>query len=313
MLSILPILPGYILLLYMPESLRFVISKGKVENIIFVLNRINRINSWFSRQREFSNPYNHTKILSNMISLENNDSNDESKVKSSSDEQYTEKLYKRPWITRLIVLAIIWTGAGFAVEGFVIWLPTIVSFYTKGNKCRHYGHQNSSWSLSHPFQHVNQSSCTNEGELVPVLTNILFGNLLGLPFPLLCVFLLNRVGRKWLSFIIISLTGLSIFFMWLFDSMLSTRILVLIFSMIVNCIWVPLMIWTVELFPTSKRSTVVGILNIFLTITCGIGLMVVAIIFTTHCTLTLLLFSFLCIAAGLACIILPDTNKRDIG
>ena len=309
LVNALPVIPGYLLLLYMPESLRFVLVKGKGNQISHVLSRMDTINSCCKRNDYSFKQAVKLQLLS--INKDNTDENNDNDVQSEMIAQSNIKLYKKPWIIRLILLGIGWVGYCFCNVGFTVWLPTLVSFYVSGKTCGHYDIVNSSWAI--PIHHQAISHiCVNQTSLVPTITNILYANVGTLPFSFLCIALINRAGRKWQYCSLAFITSISVLLIWVIDTRLATMILITIFTIVTNIAWIPYTTWTSELFPTEIRSTVTGILNIIGDGSCVLSTVVFTLLFNVNCTATIILYSLVALSGGIASLFLPDTTNIDI-
>ena len=309
LMCILPTAVVYIPLFFMPESLRFVLVKGKTQDIMRTLDRMKQIDSCCIKHDSSSQLQIRSLVLSNLDELENEDNTKQYAVEVSRSDI---KLYKRPWITRCLILSVIWIGLGFGILGFVVWLPTILSFYRNGNQCRYHGYHNSSWSWTHHLQSSNVSYCVGNRDIRPVILSIFYGSMISVPFALFFLYIINCIGRKWLFCLLIFAIGLCVLLILLIDNISATSILAVVFSAFADSIWIPLTTWATELFPTSIRSTAVGILHIIIAFIPGIGMLIVGIIFAYSCTFTLILFSALSLLAGLVSLSLRDTTNTGI-
>lgn len=309
LLCTLPVAMIYIPLFFMPESFRFVLAKEKLQDILSTLNKIKRINLCCRSYNDSSLQEIRSLLLDNLDKVELEDT---SKQYSPHTSQSSEKFCRRPWIIRSLILCIAWLGATIGVEGCTIWLPTVVNYYNSGNRCRSNIHHNLSWSSVHTLQSSNLSFCAGNQDITPTITNILFGSILAIPFAFFCLFIINRIGRKWLFCLLIFTISISLFLIWVIDNKIATLIISVIFTMFANSIWIPLTTWSVELFPTSIRSTINGLLLVVVCCISAITLMFVGIIFTYSCTGTLMLFLSVNVLAGLVTLYLPDTTNEDI-
>ncbi|RDD36932.1 Solute carrier family 22 member 12 [Trichoplax sp. H2] len=170
---------------------------------------------------------------------------------------------------------------------------------------------NSSWEANHPIL-SDVSFCQTGESLKKVITDILIGNLFSIPVAIICLLLVNRAGRKWLYCPMITICGLSILLMLLIDNELSVLILGCLFTSISNNVWIAYKTWSSELFPTTVRSTAIGILNLIGHTGSILGMTIFALLFYKSCTATLIIFSFLGLLSGFAALFLPDTTNVDI-
>ncbi|EDV20805.1 uncharacterized protein TRIADDRAFT_596, partial [Trichoplax adhaerens] len=302
-----PTLIGYCILLFLPDSLRFTLAKSERKKAEFVLKKINRINSCFKCRNDLHKQY--ALPLTSLHPRASNRKENNSKTSRFRHELEHFRFFgKQPWLRRLLLLSVGWFGFCFGDQGFSIWLPSAVSYYTSGKTCWH-SHQhvhNISHNAMHSL-HLNSSACQNGEKLKTVIIDILIGNLLSLPVAIGCLLLINRVGRKWLYFPMITICALSILLMVVIDNVYGALILGCVFTSISNNAWIPYKTWSAELFPTKVRSTSTGILNIVGHTGSILGMTTFAVLFNKNCTATLIIFSLLGFLSGFTALFLPDT------
>lgn len=87
----------------MPESLRFVLLKGKLQNIIQTLDRMKQINLWCKICNNSSQQEIRSFLLNDLDKIENEGHRQQyfSDVNESG-----AKLCRRPWMTRCLVMSI---------------------------------------------------------------------------------------------------------------------------------------------------------------------------------------------------------------
>ncbi|EDV20724.1 uncharacterized protein TRIADDRAFT_31314 [Trichoplax adhaerens] len=158
----------------------------------------------------------------------------------------------------------------------------------------------------------NSISCLQGSKLINTISDILFGSCLAAPVAILCTIFINRTGRKLLFITVATLTGLSIFLIWLIDKTITAQIFATIFTTIAVNGWIPLELWSAELFPTELRASAVGFVNFISGLGFLLGILTFSLIFHVSCTATLLLPAILCTFGGLLSCLLPDTTGADI-
>ncbi|RDD37984.1 Synaptic vesicle glycoprotein 2B [Trichoplax sp. H2] len=314
LIGTIPTLLSLCILLCMPNSLRFVLANNDRKGIRNVLNKINQINSCFnsasdSYYQEIHFQLNHLDVrLNNIYDNVRNDS-----YKDFMDN--IRKLMKQPWRKRLLILIIMWFGYCFTEQGFILWVPTVTAYYVSGKTCWHHHASKDnhlSWNATH-FMNSTNFDCQSGESLKSVVLNVLIGNLLSIPTAILCFLLINRVGRKALYIVLVSISGLSIIMMLIFDNTQSVMILACIFTSITVNGWTPCKIWTTELFRTEFRSTAAGIVG-FIGYFGGIlGMIIFSSLFYSNCIATFTIFSSFCLLSAFVALFLPDTTNADIG
>ena len=318
LIAMIPTLVGFCMLFFMPNSLRFVLTKQEKKDVIHVLDKIDRINSCYqccgykptSRQ---------SKSIQSMIMNSHCDDIDISNIKNTTSHQYqsvkhARKLMKQPWRKRLTLLSITWFGYCFSDKGFLIWIPTVLSYYISGNTCRHRQHNaihNMSINMTHSVS-VNSLDCYSSENLKAVIVNLLIGNALCIPLTISCIVLINRVGRKLLYSVMGLTCGLNLILICSIDNLLSTTILSCIFMSFAAAGWIPVKIWSLELFSTDIRSTAIGFLNVLAYVGCALGMVTFILLFDTNCTATFIIFGSIALLAVVSTLFLPDTTNASI-
>ena len=317
-----PNILSFVILIFLPDSLRWMICKQNKIKIMMVLHKINRINSCY-RSQYVSHEDTSIQLmpLIDTACLITHSKNDHKST--GTFIVYFRKLMLSPWRGRLILLSIAWFGYSLGDQGFTIWLPTIISYYVSGKKCFQTYHNlsihplhsssNLSFNVVYRIHSSNYSGCYSDEKIKNVILNLLLGNLLSIPVTILCLLLINRIGRKILYCFMTSVCGLSIFMIWLLDQALSTMILSSIFLSFTTNAWIPCKIWSSELFCTEIRSTAIGILIVMGNFGAILGMIVFVLLFHVNCTATLLLFSLLGLLSVSVTLFLPDTTAIDIG
>ena len=314
-ISMIPTLVGFCIMIFMPNSLRFVLMKKDKRNVLVVLEKIDRINSCYLLCHRSTNQQYHTlESVINRIDIDNSKLN---AIQHKQDHfiQHFRTLMKPPWRKRLFLLSITYFGYLFSDQGFLIWLPTVLSFYVSGKTCRngqHHAIYNITMNTTHSTS-MNTLDCYNSQNLMTVIFDLLIGNVLCIPLTILCILLIDRVGRKLLYCLIAIMSGLSILLMWLIDSYISTIILSCIFVSFTATAWIPAKTWTSELFCTEIRSTAAGLLNCIGYIGSMLGMTTFVLLFHVNCTATFMIFGLLGLVAVIMTFFLPDTTKANIG
>ncbi|EDV20803.1 uncharacterized protein TRIADDRAFT_31308 [Trichoplax adhaerens] len=311
LINIIPMLIGYCIMPCMPDSIRFALEKSERKTVGLVLDKINRINSCCQNDKIFPKQYTMPLIpISDHL-----DDQNKMAVKNGLQNEigHFQLFLKPPYLQRFLLLSIGWFGFCFSDQGFTIWLPTVVSYYTSGKVCRHSHHQihNVSQKAMHDLG-FDSFHCQVGENLKKVIMDILFGNLFSIPIAIMCLLLVNRIGRKWLYWPMITFCGFCILLILLIDNELSALILGSLFTSISNNTWIPYKTWSSELFPTKVRSTAIGIFNVIGHTGSILAMITFSLLFHKNCTATLIIFSSLGLLTGLAGLFLPDTTNADI-
>ena len=311
LVCILPTAISLLMLFWLPDSIRFLIRKKQKRKLIQVLYQINRINSWCNKSITDYKLMVDEQLIETIIRKEEMESEDKPQLNLIS--QF--KMFNQPpWRKRMWLLVLSWFGFCYAFHGLRQWLPVLIAFYIRGNSCWLGWHSSyASQFINYSSFHVSNSSiCVHGSNLQATIQNIILGNILAAPVAILCILLINRVGRKRLFCSISMLSGIFVFFIVALDKTLSTEIFACAFTTVAINGWIPLELWTAELFPTELRSTAVGILNLVSSLGFLICITTFTLLFHSSCPGSLLLPAILCVLSGLVGCLLPDTSNSDI-
>ncbi|EDV20807.1 uncharacterized protein TRIADDRAFT_60691 [Trichoplax adhaerens] len=291
LIGAIPALISFCILLFMPNSLRFVLAKNDKKGLRDVLRRINKINSCFTNTSKSYEKVSYSK-LSHLLDLQENDI--DSNIRKEKNRNFMDdirEMMKEPNRRRFILLSIIWLGYCTSDQVFTMWLPTVMSFYASGKTCWHNHNktENVSWNTTSLLHSIN-SDCQTGDSLKAIILDIFIGNLLSLPILILCFLFINRIGRKRLFICLAFTCVICILMILLLDNRLSVMIVASIFTAFTINTWIPCKIWSTELFPTEFRTTVTGILFVIGHTAAIAGLIAV-----------------------IAALFLPDTSNSDIG
>ncbi|EDV20806.1 uncharacterized protein TRIADDRAFT_60690 [Trichoplax adhaerens] len=308
-----PSLLSFCVLLFMPRSLRFVLAKNDKKGFRDVLNKINQINNCCKTTDDSYQQVIYCKVGHHDLRVEET-SKDVKNDKGNTFLQDIRELLQPPWRKRLLLISLVWLGYCVADQGLTIWLPTVIAHYVNSKTCWHHHHSgmyNLSWNTTHSSHNV-ASDCQSGNNIRTVILNIFLGHLISIPIAILCVLLINRIGRKALYIILASMSGLSILLLLIIDTMQSSMIIACIFTSISTNGWTPCKIWSTELFRTEFRTTALGIASMMGHLGSILGMIIFAALFYISCTATLIILSALGLLTAVAAIFLPDTTNADI-
>ncbi|CAE1142061.1 SLC22A4_5 [Acanthosepion pharaonis] len=155
-----------------------------------------------------------------------------------------------------------------------------------------------------------------------IFLNFFFGALVEIPAYLMCIFLLDCLGRKklYIAFMVIGgISGIATIFSLMYtsdDFKWNITTLALLSRLCITGTYVIIYLHTCELYPTCVRNGALGYLSTFATL--GGTTSPYIIMTRTFATgslgdsLPLLSMGFACILAGASYVFLPETNNRPI-
>eukprot|EP00057_Strongylocentrotus_purpuratus_P001895 XP_003723431.1 PREDICTED: synaptic vesicle glycoprotein 2C isoform X1 [Strongylocentrotus purpuratus] len=282
--------------LLMPESPKFLLEQGNEEKSLDIMKKIY---SW-----------NHKGVKASDYPIDY-------LVPSSKDKQHTadgrkmtlrvqfgalfmatKQLFKRPLTGITIAMLVIIFNLSFGYYGLFMWFPELFKRVENGGSACSY---------------FNESAVTNS--TVPsdrIYVDGFFTSLSNLPGNLLTIFLMDKLSRKFLITSSMIVSGISVFFIWF----LKTRIQVLIMSCVFGAIsvitWNTLNVVGVELYPTSCRSTALGVQSVFNRMGAILGNLMFGILIDLNCSVPMILIAVLLAVGGFTALTLPNTSKKEL-
>lgn len=264
-----PSLSSSILILYLPESPKFLYTSGKTVQSLNVLTKIFLWNHRKLHQTDFGidrlthpNPSEDIEnasysLLNSSDSEENSRSAGITLVRRQQHSLHNTKWW-HSWKAQMLqifapvrrihsaAIMIISVSVAFGGYGMAMWMPVLMDKAEKynGSPCQ-----------THP---MNTSNSTFHGGSSSAYVDILIGFIGQLPGNVVVILLMDRIGAKVMLIYSAYLSALSVFLFWFINSKAAVIAMNAIFNAISVGCWDALDVLLVETYPTSIRSAATG-------------------------------------------------------
>lgn len=329
-MSALPSLLVSVCLLFLPESPKFLLSKGREGESLTVLRMMFSSNTGAHRSQ-----YPVTRLLSQRVSphiIPSTQLGWNQALQECRDK--ARQLFSSNIISVTLTMIAINFAIQFGYYGLWLWFPELFNklekFYAmEPNKtlsvCE-VSRDSQSEGLTVPdvFQVVslevkldaanNQTSshCSSSIPDNQVFINSFIISLSAAPTNIWTIFHMDKLGRKFFLCFSMLLSGASAFLIYLVNSATMNLILSCIFGAVSTMGFNSLDCLGIELFPTSLRSTAMAVTLVSARLGAIVGNLVFGYLVESHCATPILMVATLLIGGGLLGTLLPNTTKKPL-
>jgi len=304
----LPALSSAVLFVFMPESPKFLVRMGRIDEAKKVFQRIWRINHRNKKDLPplIQNMSFYDEIKGNAINISIH------KVFSSTMELFGK--YRRK---STLPLLIIWFTMSFAYYGLWMWLPEIYNrmesyhlsvcqtpIHMKSSLLKVTRRSNDTFNDTISLCQIEDFSPTNN---VVYLKTFLIA-ISNIPGALLTIFAIDKMGRRNLLASSMSCSGLSVLFFLLVRNDIEMMSMSCVFSGLSVVSWNVLNAIALENYPTHLRSTAFGLQTSVGRIASILGNIVFGLLVDVQCTVPLILVTISFIIGGVASFLVPKTD-----
>jgi len=310
--SALPSLLVAVALVFMPDSPRFLLCKGREDETLGVLRRIYFTNTGKDRA---SYPVTSLQVerVSPHIVVQKQDWR--TAVKDCLNK--AEQLFSPSLFRVTCILLVINFSIQFGYYGLWLWFPELF------NKLEQYHnlHPNKTVSVCEVVSvdlsivPDNSTSITHCSTSIPdnqVFINSFIISISAAPSNLWTVFHMDKLGRRFFLCFSMLLSGCSAFLIYLVNSSTMNLILSCIFGAVSTMGFNSLDCLGIELFPTSLRSTAMALTLVAARLGAILGNLVFGYLVESHCAVPILTVAGLLIGGGFLGILLPNTTMKPL-
>jgi len=300
-------------LLFLPESPKFLLSKGKHNQAIQVLSAM-----YSSNTGKPSSSYPVKQLICSEVSPHIKHSRQEGGWKAVVAEALsnTAKLFTSKSLFRVtMIMIIINFSIQFGYYGLWLWFPELFS------KLQTYYDDHPGESISvcevvdsgYVSNATSSVSCADrEPTKDQVFINSFIISLSAAPSNLWTILMMDKLGRKFFLCLSMVLSGGCAFLIYLVNSSTMNLILSCVFGAVSTMGFNALDCLGIELFPTSLRGTAMAITLVSARIGAILGNLVFGYLVETYCAIPILMVATLLIGGGLMSILLPNTTLKPL-
>jgi VNT family MFS transporter (synaptic vesicle glycoprotein 2) len=308
-----PSLISVIMLYFLPETPKFLISKGQYEKAKIVFQKVFTFNT--------GHPYYVYPVMTLEDEYENNNNDTETDVKEipfktkvyqkmCNFAEDIKMLFEQPYLKYLGITCFVDFGLMASYYTLIMWFPEIFERFNQ-------------FELTHP--NMTASVCivsqTNDSIEVlfpkpcnPALNSRVFLDtiIIGLsciPTSVSLSFFMKKFGKKFVLIVGLVMSGLSTLSLNWVQSTTQTLVLSCIFEALTSILEAVIFCVIVDLFPTNLRAIALALTASSGRIGAIFGNVVFGLLIDVMCFVPIYLFGILLIASGMLCVALPKTDK----
>ncbi|XP_014209966.1 synaptic vesicle glycoprotein 2B [Copidosoma floridanum] len=306
------------LLLLLPESPKYLLSRGRYDEALDIFRNIYAINTGKPRDT-----YMVKELILDDLQVENNSvkpGTDAGPVKSkfkvmlSDIMDNSRQLFVSPILRFTLVSIFINFTFHIGYYGLMMWFPELFNRFDEF----HREHPNQSASVCdvtdyvvNKGSHSSENFCTDKiGQSVFMESLITVAS--AIPANVLAVLFMDRLGRKFfLVFSTLSSGACSIGLYFVYNKY-HNLIVSAVFSGVISCGNAALDCLITEVFPTNLRATGIAISMVAARLGGIIGNIVIAQLLDLYCPAPTFIVAVLLIGGGLLCLFLPNTTREPL-
>jgi len=284
-------------LVFLPESPKFLLSKGREGDALKVFRKIFMQNTG---KHASDYPINHIKVETRP------DSTGDTGINFNLILSNTFELFKKPLLWVTLMMLYINFSIQFGYYGLWLWFPELFNkldvYYTD--------HPNATVSVCEVTDYkptINVvTDCTVSNE---VFINSFLISIAALPGNVWTMVHMDKLGRKFFVVLSMVLSGGCVFFIYLVTSKAANLALSCAFGFVSVMGFNALDCLGIELFPTHLRSTAMAVSLAIARLGAITGNVVFGELIETSCAIPILMVAALLLSGGLLSIKLPNTSN----
>uniref|UniRef100_A0A034VRR2 Synaptic vesicle glycoprotein 2C n=2 Tax=Endopterygota TaxID=33392 RepID=A0A034VRR2_BACDO len=309
-------LPSFVvafLLFYLPESPKFLLTKGKQEKAMAIFRGIFVTNT---RRPAEQYPVAELDIDEKLLAeIKENQAGVKGKYSKmmSSMAEHSKQLFTSPILKFTLVSIIINFTFHIGYYGLMMWFPELFNRFEE-------------YSRDHPNEHAGVCTVTkyvvDQGEKetgtcsahIPesVFQESLISLASALPANLIAILGMDLLGRKFFLIFGTMTAGVCSAAMYFVFNSTQNLIVTAIFSGAISAANAALDCLITEVFPTHLRATGVAISMVAARMGGIIGNIVIATLLDQYCPAPTFIVATLLIGGGLMCLMLPNTTRKEL-
>lgn len=310
-------LPSFLvafLLFYLPESPKFLLSRGKYEKAMSVFRGIYTTNTGKPGDQY---PVKQL-LIDDTLRQELEEAGRPIKGKYSKMFwdvcQNSKQLFQHPILKFTTISITINLTFHIGYYGLMMWFPELFNRFDE--YIRHFPDQETTVCQVTDFV-VNNGSHSTAHECSSAIPSSVFMESLitvsaALPANLIAVLFMDRFGRKFFLVFSTVSAGLCSAGMYLVRNKVQNLVVSAVFSGVISCGNAALDCLITEVFPTNLRATGIAISMVAARLGGIIGNIIIATLLDMYCPAPTFLVAILLAGGGMLCLLLPNTTQKAI-
>lgn len=312
-------LPSFIvaaLLFLLPESPKFLISKGRHEDALEVFRGIYMMNTGKPKEQY---PVKQLLVEENLHSkpmtqkqIEAHEAKSKTRRMLSDMIEHSKQLFIPPILKFTMISITINFTFHIGYYGLMMWFPEMFNRFDEWSRT----HDNAEADIcqvtayvTHYGTHSEDAVCDahiNSGVFMDSLITVAAA----IPSNILTVIGMDRLGRKFFLVFATFSAGLCSAAMYFVYNKTNNLIVSAIFSSVISCGNASLDCLITEVFPTNLRATGVAVSMVAARLGGIIGNVVIAALLDSYCPAPTFIVAVLLASGGLMCLFLPNTTRQ---
>ncbi|XP_022901630.1 synaptic vesicle glycoprotein 2B-like [Onthophagus taurus] len=303
------------LLFFLPESPKYVLSKGKKEKALEIFRSIYYLNTGKSKDsypvKDMLMDADYDPTPKGKLPL-----NDKLKKTMSTVVEHSRQLFVMPIAKFTIISITINFTFHIGYYGLMMWFPELFNRFDEFSK-DHPGVQASVCEVTdYVVRNGSQSSMDYEKCNDKIDDTVFLDSLItvasAIPANVVAVLFIDKLGRKFFLVFSTFSSGLCAACMYFVSNKTQNLVVSAVFSGVISCGNAALDCLITEIFPTNLRATGVAISMVAARFGGIVGNIVIAMLLDMYCPAPNFIVAVLLIGGGLLCLMLPNTTRRPL-
>lgn len=304
------------LLYFLPESPKFLLSRGRADEALNIFKKIYKVNTG---KHENEYPVKHLIVDQDVIksicarsdkpTIKNKYKNIMSDILSNS-----KQLFVRPILKLTLISITINFTFHIGYYGLMMWFPELFNRFDEYSR----EYPDKTADVCTVTKYVTASGSQQDGKICSdkiesaVFMESLITVAAALPSNIIAVLGMDRLGRKFFLVFSTLTSGICAACMYFVYNKMQNLAVSAVFSGVISCGNAALDCLITEIFPTNLRATGVAISMVAARLGGIIGNIVIATLLDLYCPAPTFIVAALLIGGGLLCLTLPNTTREPL-
>ncbi|KAK5639200.1 hypothetical protein RI129_011692 [Pyrocoelia pectoralis] len=304
-----------ILLFFLPESPKFLLSHGRGDEALEIFKKIYKVNTG-NDISEY--PVKHLVVDQDINKSLNNPDKPPSKNKCKNMISDILSNSKQLFLSPILKFTLISITINFTFHigyyGLMMWFPELFNRFDEYSR----DHPDKTADVCAVTQYVIASGSQQDGKVCSdkIESDVFMESLItvaaAIPSNVIAVLGMDRLGRKFFLVFSTVTSGICAACMYLVYNKLQNLAVSAVFSGVISCGNAALDCLITEIFPTNLRATGVAISMVAARLGGIIGNIVIATLLDMYCPAPTFIVAALLVGGGLLCLALPNTTREPL-